>query len=635
MKDEPEYSLQPAETLRNSAPLPSAGVAPTTAAARRKPRVRPWIAWLLVALIAWAAFGIGVQVRRWAWDQTTDIRFLNSVSNAIEWGRYANDVGVLNLYDELLSQHGEDGDYNGPARFALDYPPLRLFIATWWADWARTNYPPAIGSPVVWQPAYAFTWPMLRMNIGCEVLASLAMFLLVYRWIRICQLPPAPRWWTLRPSQGWGHTEGLERLSDLPSTVGLTSATLAMLLLWFNPAMIWNAHVYPQWDVWLLPAFLFAVYFGLRNWWLPAGIVVGISAMTKGQILLGFPLLLAWPLLMGNISGAMRLLIGLLAGVACVIFPWMLKAPGAWDWVYHVIWGAGLLTLAASLSRRTWRWQLLRGALAIAGAVAICWQVGDYLGQYALPGKDISIDKTSALTCFASALVMIALWGGRRWIPTLLAGCWGGAMFLCMPLLGASTGWYMVGVVYGTRHWKDLYWCHGSTLGAILQIRYQWLYQSTMDLSWIPWFQLGEVSIRQVMMGLYVGALAWCVVALVRHRRRHDPRLLLVLAAPFLASYTLLPQMVDRYLMWPAALLSAYAAISVSGLLLWLVLSLIACAMMAEYAMSMARHTPMAQAWIPWLAPTFPDIAWAIMVLCVVVLWLSSSATPRLRETQD
>ena len=49
-------------------------------------RQRQWLAWMLVLLVAGAAVYGGIGLRRWAWDQTTDIRFTNSVNNAIRWG---------------------------------------------------------------------------------------------------------------------------------------------------------------------------------------------------------------------------------------------------------------------------------------------------------------------------------------------------------------------------------------------------------------------------------------------------------------------------------------------------------------------------------------------------------------------
>ncbi len=584
-------------------------------------RWRVWLAWVSVMLLFVGAIYWGIQLRRWAWDQTTSIRFVNSVSNAIEWGNQARRIGVLEVYDDLYSRFGPTGDYAGPARFALDYPPLRLLIADAWTSWAYDKYAVPKGQTLYWRPDYEFTEPMLRLNMGCELAAAAGMFLLVYRWMRMCALPAPERWWTRRISQGWGRTEHLEQLRALPSTVGLRAATCAALLIWFNPAVIFNAHVYPQWDVWLLPPLIWAIFFGLIDWWLPAGMAVAISAMTKGQILLALPLLIAWPLLLGNFRAVLRLCVGLLAGVGMVVWPWMTRGEPAHLWMVHVAVSAMLILAAGLLPRRSVAWWVLRSILALAAGVVLC-----------APAWRLSNENLLYTAAVSALVITIALAGSRWWMPTALATLWAGSLALTVPLFGASMAWYEVGIKYGTRHWRQLYWCLAPNLGSILQVRFGWRYADVADMSWVPWLGLGQVPIRQVMMALYVIALVPCVIGVVRHRRNHDPRLLVAFAAPLLMAYALLPQMIERYLIWPAAMLSAYAAISFSGLLLWLVLSVIACLMMFGYMLTMVRLTPVSQEWLSLVQSTFPDIGWAVLVLAGVVLCLAvSSSRPRSR----
>ena len=592
----------------------SAAAAPVPSPAPSRWRV--WLAWTLVILLFAGAIHWGIQLRRWAWDQSTDIRFVNSVSNAIEWGNQARQMGVLEVYDDLYTRYGPDGDYAGQARFALDYPPLRLLIAHAWTSWAYEKYHVPKGQTLTWRPEYEFTEPMLRLNLACELAAAAGMFLLVYRWMRVCALPAPKRWWTLRISQGWGQTEHLEQLKALPSTVGLRAATCAALLIWFNPAVIFNAHVYPQWDVWLLPPLIWAIFFGLINWWLPAGIAIAISAMTKGQILLALPLLIAWPLLLGNFGAVLRLAVGLLAGVGMVVWPWMIRGEPAQLWMYHVAASAMLIVLAGLLPHRNASWWVLRSVLALAAGVILC-----------VPALCVSTESLIYAAMLSALVIALALIGNRWWTLTALAALWAGSLALTVPLFRASMAWYEVGIVYGTRHWKQLYWCLAPNLGSILQVRFGWRYADVADMSWVPWLHLGKVPIRQVMMALYVIALVPCVIAVVRHRRNHDPRLLVAFAAPLLMAYALLPQMIERYLIWPAAMLSAYAAISFNGLLLWLVLSAIACLMMFGYMLTMVRLTPISQEWLALVQSTFPDIAWAVLVLAAVVLCLAVTSS--------
>lgn len=591
-------------------PRPQTALTPSTTPGRQ-PVWRMCVAWVLVALVGTAAIYYGVKLRRWAWDVSTDIRFENSVSNAIEWGRYANEVGVLNVYDKLVERFGLEGDYGGPARFALDYPPLRLMIAGWWADWAQHEFPPHRGQTLVWRPEYEFTKPMLRLNLACELLATAGMFLLVYRWVRVCRGAPAEKWWRLR--------DHALPLTDLPPTVGLWTATLAALLLWFNPAVIFNAHVYPQWDVWLLPAFIFGAYFVIRGWWLAAGFAIGMGAMAKGQVLFAAPLLLALPLLRGQITGVLRMLIGMGAAVGLIVWPWMLRDAQAQRWMIWVGVATIPLVLVNLLPRRRWAWITIRITLLLAAVGIMTW--------FALP---MSWDNRMWVGSLIGLVAVCAMLGSRWWAMTCAAAMWVGCLALTVPLYNASMAWYEVGIKYGTRHWRQLFWCHACNLGSILQLRFQWQYASTVDLSWIPWLGLTEpVSLRAVMITANAVLLGVVVVAALRHRVKHDPKLLLALAVPLMLAYTILPQMIERYLLWPAALLSAYAAVSLSGLLLWLVLSLMACAMMLEYMLSMVRRTHEAQQWLPYLQVIYPDTGWAVMVLAGVMLFMVCAPTIR------
>ena len=67
---------------------------------------------------------------------------------------------------------------------------------------------------------------------------------------------------------------------------GTWIALLVGILTWLNPLVLFNAHAWPQWDIWPMPFFLFAVYFALRRWWLAAGLLIGFGPVFKGQILM-------------------------------------------------------------------------------------------------------------------------------------------------------------------------------------------------------------------------------------------------------------------------------------------------------------------------------------------------------------
>src|SRR5205814_261851 len=82
---------------------------------------------------------------------------------------------------------------------------------------------------------------------------------------------------------------------------------VAALFFWFNLALISNAHMWPQWDSWLLPFLLWAFVAASAEWWFAAGLLIAVGAMFKAQILFGAPLLILWPLFRGKLSAIARL----------------------------------------------------------------------------------------------------------------------------------------------------------------------------------------------------------------------------------------------------------------------------------------------------------------------------------------
>ncbi len=596
---------------------------PSPARPARRPRCRAFFAWSLVLVILVAAVLCGINLRKWAWDQTTNIRFVNSVSNAIEWGRYANEVGVLRLYDSLMDDHGDTGEYNGPARFALDYPPLRLFIASQWAGWAQRTFPPLPGQKITWRPDYEFTRPMLQLNMAAELLSATGMFLLVRRWVRTCKAPRPPmapwsqRWrlWR-RTAPNWQCDDP----SKAPPLVGLAPATLAFLLVWFNPALIWNAQVYPQWDVWLLPSFLFAVYFTLRNWWVPAGLVLGIAAMAKGQILFVVPVLVAWPLLRGWVWASARLVIGFAAGVGLVVWPWLLMTDPAYQWILRTALGMAIMLPAFFLPRRGRLWVVLRIVLPLIGGAVIAWP---WLRLQQLEGSGWVLGLALLLAAGAALLP----W---RSVAAWLALGWAGALALTVPLFGATMAWYWIGLMYGTRHWKQLFWCQAANLGAIMQLRFQWQYDSTINLAdYLPWIGPQVYLVRDVMKVGFALTLIPCVIGLTLQHRRRDYGFFYALVAPWLLAYAILPQMIERYLLWPAVVCAAAASVRVGGFLIYLAITILGWIMMTQYMLNLSPRYVPEREYLPLFEAVFPDLGWAVLMLAGACLYLALRPTPR------
>src|SRR4029079_9596621 len=148
----------------------------------------------------------------------------------------------------------------------------------------------------------------------CELLSAVAIFFLV----RFC----------LQRQSRATQSALLSSLSvqRRASICGFAAASVA----WLEPSMILNAHGWPQWDVWILPFYLFAALAALKNRWFWCGCLLALGAMFKGQLLFVAPLFLIWPLWQKRWMNALRALSGLVAIAALIVSPWLLRTPGAW-----------------------------------------------------------------------------------------------------------------------------------------------------------------------------------------------------------------------------------------------------------------------------------------------------------------
>ncbi len=274
----------------------------------------------LFALLVIALFLGGVQLRRWIGGSTRHVRYQHDIVNAFYWGSEAlkearrlsrDDVsansltgfcrGYLALYDRV-----KDKAYQKD--YGLDYPPLRLLVMAIWAKQVRNQFPGVDdGHPKLVNP-------LLKINLLCELLSAAAIFFLV----RLCV-------------QRSSRTTKSSLLPNLPlqdraSICGLAAASVA----WLEPSMILDAHGWPQWDVWILPFYLFAALAALKNRWFLCGCLLAAGAMFKGQLLFVTPFFVLWPLWQKRWSRALRVLAGFTATAALIASPWLLRTPVSW-----------------------------------------------------------------------------------------------------------------------------------------------------------------------------------------------------------------------------------------------------------------------------------------------------------------
>jgi hypothetical protein len=296
----------------------------------------------LLAFLVVALFLGGTQLRRWIGESTRHVRYQHDIVNAFYWGSEtmkearrlspdeasANSLtgfcrGYLGLYDRVKHKA-----YNND--YGLDYPPLRLLVMAIWAREVRNQFPGVDdGHPKLVNP-------LLKINLLCELLSAVAIFLLV----RLC---------LGRQS----HATQSDSLSSLAlqhraSMCGLAAASVA----WLEPSMILDAHGWPQWDVWIMPFYLFAAVAALKNRWFVCGCLLATGAMFKGQLLFVAPFFVLWPLWQKRWNRVLGVLAGFISTAAVIASPWLLRTPAAWAALVAVTGFSSLLFLRRELPHR-------------------------------------------------------------------------------------------------------------------------------------------------------------------------------------------------------------------------------------------------------------------------------------------
>ena len=274
---------------------------------------------IFAGILVLALFLGGVQLRRWIGENTRHVRYQHDIVNAFYWGnetlkearRLSPDDatanswpgflrGYLSLYDRVKDE-ADENDYG------LDYPPLRLLMMAIWTKQVHDEF------PSVDNDHPKLVNPLLKINLACELVSAAAIFFLVRLGVRrsLHARSTRPAWLSR------------ERRASI---CGLAAASV----VWLEPSMILDAHGWPQWDVWILPFYLFAALAALKNRWFWCGCLLAGGAMFKGQLLFVAPFFVFWPLWQKRWGSVLRMLAGFIATAAFIVSPWLLRTPAAW-----------------------------------------------------------------------------------------------------------------------------------------------------------------------------------------------------------------------------------------------------------------------------------------------------------------
>ncbi|MBC7785564.1 MAG: DUF2029 domain-containing protein [Burkholderiales bacterium] len=518
-----------------------------------------WRGLLAITIVIVATYA-GLWVRDQAWDRTLHLRFDNDINNGFRWGMRANQEGYFSIYER-------EGDPDEMLRVRLDYAPLRLGLMTWWTHGLLQQFEDV--QLQMRYPSRAFHKRLLDFNTACGFLTAVAAGILTFHLVR----------WRIDQPHAWS---------------GTATALIAACVTWFNPVILYNAHVWPQWDIWPMPFFLFAVYLSLKRWWLPAGILLGIGALLKGQLLMAAWVLPLWALFMGDWRGMLKILVGLAFGLALVGMPWEISTynPAApvqafdlWDRTYDmpaIFFTAMLVAFAFILPRR-----------------------------------------------FSPVWICVAITTG------LACGMW---------QFSGTSYWFKYAFTVGANHYPMMHLGQPSNLPALMTRAYGWDLGGIEDaVMTLPSFETprwllpvlpseigGDISLRTLLLTIFFTLSVFCAVMAAMNWRRRDPRVIVALTLPWILFFTIPAQVHERYLLYGSACCAIFLACSRGWFLLGLVFTFIALLPTVDTTLRFNYITPggfdakpfeIERLAATFINGTFPGIAWGLMMAIVIALY--------------
>jgi len=453
---------------------------------------------------------------------------------------------------------------------------------------------------------------------------------------------------------------------------GWACGAVAAMLIWCDPLLLIDSHAWPQWDVWILPFFLVAVLMASLNWWLVAGICLGIGCMFKGQLLLAGPILILWPLFAGRWGAVARVVIGFLLGVEMITWPWLVNSPVGFKWIEWVGVAAGLILLASLMRRpivrHARRW-IVHPLLSASGNTSLMVEEESILPalllvsaalvaaifSFALIFHGISkqpLNLPGGTTGLFFLLVLLPPWFlPRRAIGFWLAGVLTAAVWICAQEFNGSYSWATLGYAYGSVKHDQMQMSirNFSNLTSILSQNYQWDIHDTVGnlkfsfttpgpwrighfaIPSVAWAWSSDLDVKNAMAVLYGIALIISSAAAALHSRRNDRRFLVAMVVPWIVFPVIMCQMGDRYPIWASCISASMVAVSLELSLLHVVLAVVSFAMVARQLVAFDPNR-----WpqlIELMTPTFPGLGW--LLLLVAAIFFFAALVPSRRCAAD
>ncbi len=601
----------------------------------------------------------GYVLRNSLFDAFPMMRHQGDIRNAFNQGRFVNDIArglaakdgrtvttppLSDIYRAMIFRFDDSYTRGLPdKRFDFDYVPLRLLIPTLWVRQLQSTDP----TITEWRDGFEFTKFMLTVNTIMAGFTAVVVFLLIRHWVLRAGTKEGPspvvrllnhtRW--KRADVPRGTTEPA---SDIRIIKAWALGAVGALLVWFEPNILLESHIWPQWDLWIVPFYLLAVFLCSTGWWYCAGLSLGVGVMMKGQLFFGLPVLLMWPLFDAKPGNAVRLLSGFGTAFLLVASPWLLQTSAG---VRYVALVAGTVTALISC-------KLARNRVVLSAALPLV--------AAALITPVLFTESPDKLKPVLLAITTAFLLTATAWFATMRKMFVVTAITMCASVItaalafGGTWSWWHIGFGYGTHHYQTLYMGPSvNNLAALLRDVYRWdLYDVVTTFPLYPWIaSLPKVSnyvvdgqlvvtIKLLMSAIFVIALPLCAWGIAKHARRNDPRFLIAITAPWVIFFAVMPQMHERYLFWGAVIGVACIGASLGGFFLWLIVSLLSFGMILHC--QLPEHPNHYLRYPLWLDETLqqarfilvrahPGLGWLMLLLACVFLYLTLTSS-KLRQ---
>lgn len=546
---------------------------------------------LFVGIVVLAGFK-GVELRRWAFIHTHELRFSGDIKRGWGWGYYNYSIyaerggTIFDTYDYVGIQDRRNHNY-------IDYAPLRLLTMTSWAAWnqtygpagkqlnrefcpscrrdgarfSNTNYRPTPEQQAEHEQYREDEWTFHRFVLGfntvMEAIGAIGAFMLVRYCVR---------------------RHRAARLKPVDSVTGMPSALAAMLIAWFNPAMILSSQGWPTWDMWVVPPFLWAVYMAVSGRWFWAGVIVAVGALFKGQTFAVLPVFLLWPVFQGRFLSLLRFVAGGVFAFGVLTCVWTtsyldpntsLRVIDRASFTHALLVAIAALVVPGVYRIIRWRW----GHIGAVRAIAIASSVVIVFWLTAWPVLNLF---THQLIAHEYAMVLNPLnWRLPQWVGVGIVGVAIGAIFMpwrgwlisACGMIGAgllsnilyhgnlSFAWFDASFLFGTDHWEVMVMGKTSNLPGILQDSFNWPSpKEVMDFkpfaAAIDYLHIDvreyTPTLKEFLFTIFLVLLVIATAGIALYDRRKDSAVLIAVIAPWMLFFTIPAQIHERYLLFAA-----------------------------------------------------------------------------------